>query len=689
MKRFILFVFAILSLGWLSAQNTERVVRVHDNGGVIFQLPTNQMDSIKSEDVNAVFHFGDGSWSRNIHSIDSMTFAYVPASDTTVIIDTTEVDTSNAIRIHWADGSVTVQNPYAASGVSITVNNQQVDVVAASGVSDIVYILSGTGTNAYLNVNTDKKFIMLLNGVSLASQGKPAVNIKDNKKCVVHLANGTVNVFTDDANNNGKSCFYSKGELILQGSGTLQVSSVSVNGFQGKGGVQVLNGNTTISVSAVAAKGIKTDGNVVFNGGTMNITASGTLTIDTLADGTFDKSYSSGIKPDGDFVMNGGNLTITLPASNAGGKCISTSGNTIINGGYLTMSTAGNGACLGGTGQNAVDGYVNSCIKSDSNIYIMGGHIHATSTGVGGRGISSDGHLYIGEENADNDRIYLYVQTSGATTNVVSGGGMPGWNPGGSTSDDDYFKGIAKAIRIEGNIYIYSGHVQAYCSQTSGDPTGEAIESKDSIFIYGGDIEANAYDDAINATTYLEVRGGRIWAYSRGNDGIDCNGNTNIYGGLLLVKGNEVGIDAATDAGGHFTIYGGTLITQGGTMGAWDTPNGNSTQRWISISNANSGNNGLLVKNNQGDTLLVYKNSSFTGSGFLNVTRGYGDVNPGNGSKPPGGSSTIVFSCPQITQGQSYTVYKSATVTGGSNWHGFYSDATATGTGTASTVNAQ
>ena len=696
MKRILILLALILGTTSLMAQSTKRVLRVHNQGNIVFQMATSQIDSIKSHQSMATIYYGDGSWSRSLSNIDSMTFAKVYASDTTVILDTTTVDTSLMIHITWGTDCISVIYPFESEGVSISVIGGKVTVNAAAGISNLVYCLSGTSSNGSFVLNTDKKFILLLNGVNLTCTGNPAIQIKDGKKGVVHLMEGTINTFADNGSNGGKACFYSKGELIVQGGGTMYVTSSCVNGFQGKEGVAFLNGNTTISVSADAAKGIKSDGDIIMQAGALNITASGNIVVDTLADGTFDKSYSSGIKPDGQFIMNGGDVTINIPSSNNGGRCISTSSHCRIHGGYLTMTTAGNGSCLGGTGTNATDGYVNACIKSDSNIYLLGGHISAISTGVGGRGISADGHCFIGKENEPNDHLHLFVKTSGATTNPVGGGGPggPGGWPGGNTSDNDYFKGIAKGIRIEGNIYIYSGHTQVYCAQTSGDPTGEAIESKDSIFIYGGDIEANAYDDAINATNYLEIRGGRIWAYSRGNDGIDCNANTNIYDGLLIIRGNEVGIDAATDAGGRFSIYGGTIITQGGSMGAWDTPNGTSTQRWISIQNANYGNNGILVINNQGDTLLRYKNNTVSGSGFIDYDNTSVSFDEGNGTKPPpggGGSSRngLVFSCPSITRGSSYTVYTSATLSGGDTWHGYNTNGTANGSGNATTVNAQ
>lgn len=694
MKKTIFLLLALLVTGMAAAQNLQRVVRVHSGGNVVFQLPTTQLDSIKSHDRLATFYYGDGYWSRNIHKIDSMTFAMVDATDTTVIIDTTAIDTATMIRISWLSDSVSVENPYADNGVNITRNGMKVTVNAASGISNLVYELSGEAQNASLAINTDKKIVLMLNGVSLTSQGKPAVNIKDSKNAVVHLVKGKHNSFADDDANDGKACFYSKGGLTIQGGGSLSVNSVSVNGLQGKNGVTFLNGDVEVTVSAPGAKGIKTDGDVVIEGGTLAVSATGSLTIDTLADGNFDKSYSSCIKPDGNFIMNGGILTLQTPVSNAGGRCVSTGGHMTVNGGQLNMTTAGNGACLGGTGSNAHDGYVCSCVKSDSNIYLYGGEISAISSGLGGRGICADCNLYVGRLGDDNGLLHVYVQTSGATVNGGgNGGGWPG-GPGGNTGDSDYFKGIAKGIRIEGSIYVNSGHLQSYCSQASGDPTGEAIEAKDSIIVNGGDIEANAYDDAINGANYLEFNGGRVWAYSRGNDGIDCNGNTTINGGLLLVKGKEVGIDSDVEHQNLFMINGGTIITQGGTMGAWDTPNAQSTQRWISISSANSGNDGIVVMDNSGDTLIVYKNSTFSGSGFLPASKGVNTMDQGNGTKPPpggGGSSNgaIIISCPGMTRSAQYDVYKSATISGGNNWHGFYTGASAQGNGSRSTLTAQ
>lgn len=145
MKRLI-FLTLSLALGLFSqAQTEQRVLRVHSGGQVLFQHATTQMDSIKSHERMATFYYGDGSWSRNIHQIDSLTFAMVSNSDTTNYQDTTAVDTATSIRIHWVGNTVEVVNPYESNGVAVTVSGQDVSIEDGASISNLVYELSGTG----------------------------------------------------------------------------------------------------------------------------------------------------------------------------------------------------------------------------------------------------------------------------------------------------------------------------------------------------------------------------------------------------------------------------------------------------------------------------------------------------------------------------------------------------------------
>ena len=693
MKRFLILACVSLFLNFqysALAQMETRVMRAHFAGNVVFQTPTNGIDSIKGNSENYVtVYYSDATWSRHANQIDSLTFAWVANGDTTIIGDSVAVDTTGMINIVWNGTSVTVTNPYANDGITITTDGGHVTVKSTTTtLENVVYNLSGTSNDGWLLFNKlSTPIILRLDGVDLTSHGVAAINIDKNQNAVVHLVAGTYNNFADADSNVDKAVFYGKGSLTVQGLGSLSVTSDYANGLQGKRGVIINGGTTTVTVTADTKKGIKTDMDFVMNGGSLDITASGSVVIDTAdtyATG-YDFSYCTGIKTgdadegtEGNIIVNGGDLTVSCPASNAGGRCLSSDYDVIFNGGNTVLTTAGTGLAVGGTGTNAVDGYACACVSADSNIIINGGHIDARSTGKGGRGLKADGKLIVGSVGADDDLIYLYVQTSGAPVNAVGGGGGP-W--GGSSAE--YFKGLPKCIKIEGNIYFNSGHVGAYCAQTSGDPNGEAIESKDSLFVNGGVIEANAYDDALNAANYLEINSGKLWCYSRGNDAVDCNGNTTIHGGLVIVKGQEVGLDAATDAGGHFFIDGGIIISQGGNMGAWDRPNVTGSQKYLQINN--SGSNGLTVMNADGDVLLMYKSTTPSGNGFI---ENYTDP----GAKPPpgggGGSNGTVFSSPEVVSG-SYQYWTTSTFNGGTSWHGYYIGSTPTTSGNAQSANAQ
>lgn len=689
MKRTMIMIVLLAFVGSLTAfGQQQRVARVHYAGNIIFQTPAHTLDSIKyTNDNYLTFYYSDATWSRQVAMMDSLTFAMTDEGDTTIITDTTVVDTVGMVNIVWNGTTVTVTNPHPSDSINITTNGGHVTVKSnCTTCGNTVYNLSGNSTDGnILFSKLSTPVILRLDGVELTSVGSAAINIDKNQNAVIHLVEGTTNTLADADSNEDKAVFYGKGSLTVQGSGELSIISAYANGLQGKRGVVINQGNTSVTVTGNTKKGIKTDQHFYMNGGNLNVVASGTLEIDTAEtyETGYDFSYCTGIKTGdadegtvGNIVINGGNLSVDCPASNRGGRCLSSDYDIIFNGGYTTLTTAGAGACVGGTGRNAVDGYACTCVSADSNIFINGGRIDARSTGLGGRGIKADGKLVVGSIGADDDLIYVYIQTSGNAVNPVSSGGGP-W---GGSSSDDYFKGLPKCIKIEGNIYFNSGHVGAYCSQTSGDPNGEAIESKDSLFINGGIIEANAFDDALNAANYLEINDGKLWCYSRGNDAIDCNGNTNIHGGLIIVKGNEVGIDAATDAGGRFSIDGGIIITQGGRMGAWDNPNVSGYQRYLQVNN--TGTNGLCIKNSAGDVILMYLNTAPTGSGF---TEDYSD--PG-AKPPPGGSSVIVFSSPDVVSG-TYQYWTTATFSGGSSWHGYYIGSTPTTSGSSQSTNAR
>ena len=478
---------------------------------------------------------------------------------------------------------------------------------------------------------------------------------------------------------------------INGGTYTVTCSGQESKGFSSDDVIHVSGGDVNLTISGKAGKGFKSDVTFAMYDGSITANISG----ETLVSGT-DASNSVAVKSSGAIIIEGGTINATCTSASGGAKGLSSVGNMTISGGNITIKTEGAGATLSGSGTSCTDGYAPCCIKSEGNITILAGIINCSSTGKGGKGIACDGILTIGEMNADNNLIDIDVMTSGAPVNVSGGGpgggGFPG--PGGSSSSD-YWKGLPKGIKSVGNIVINSGHISAYCAQTSGDPTGEGIESKDGIYINGGFIEANAYDDAINCASHIEVNGGYVWAYSRGNDAIDCNGAYSQYnGGVVIAAGKEEAIDANCDGmggtQGHLIINGATIIAYrassggmggGGGMALLDSPTYQNGQKYLAPTF--SAGSKYCIKNSSSNTVLIYQHpSSISGSGFM-TDSGLRDTN--NGSKA---TVNYVFTSPNVTSG-TYTMYTNPTINGTANWHGIYVGATATTSGNGTSLTAQ
>lgn len=505
----------------------------------------------------------------------------------------------------------------------------------------------------------------------------------------ITISGGTINITVSGDQSKGikaKSDMYvTAGDIIIHANGShvLEASGSGYDpsyctGFKVGGNLIVSGANTTITCPDGNAGGraISCDGNISIDCGRLNLTATGTCGSYTNAEGVADAYASTCMKAGGNIYFQGGILSAT-----AGGRAISCDGSFTQYGGSITTSTSAAGFTLVGSGTSCTDGFAPACLKSDSNITFVGGSFTATSTGNGGRGIVADGQLIVGQPGGNDDMLHISVTTSGNPVNASSGGGFPGGGgPGGNSAD--YWKGLPKGVKIDGDIHIYSGHLQSYCSQASGDPNGEAIETKGNMIVDGGVIEANSYDDAINAGTGLTVNDGKIWAYSRGNDAIDNNGSyTYIYGGTIIaLSDREMGVDASTDAGGHFLISGGTIISKG-SMGAWDSPTSGSTQAYVSLPTSTNINNGFAIKYNN-DDIIIFKAPTINGSGFETGTK-----------PPPGGGGSnrgnLVVCSPQFTRGTAYQAYTSVTISGGTQWHGLYSGASYTISGSSTNVTAQ
>ena len=177
-------------------------------------------------------------------------------------------------------------------------------------------------------------------------------------------------------------------------------------------------------------------------------------------------------------------------------------------------------------------------------------------------------------------------------------------------------------------------------------------------------------DDPINAAQNLTINGGTVYSHSDNNDGIDSNGTLFLNGGFVISNGArqpEEGFDCDNN---QFKITGGTHI---GTGGATSNPTQNvCTQPSLKI-NTQSGY-AIQILKSDGTVICTYQCPTLAGGG---------------GGWPGGGGSGLVmlFTDPQLQTGSQYTVKYGGTISGGTNWNGYYTGNVTYSGGQSTTVN--
>lgn len=479
-------------------------------------------------------------------------------------------------------------------GVTVSVNGA--DVVVNSTIKKMRISVSGTTSDGFLKIYSDKKFELDLNGVSITNPDGAALNIQSGKRGYIVLKDGTTNTLTDgtkysDATDDEdmKATLFSEGKLLFSGSGKLRVYANCKAGIRSDDYVLFRPGNN-IYVKATAGNGVKANDAIYIKGGVLNVETSATAA----------KAFSS----DGIVQIDGGRTT-----------AITTGGGELDDDGLDVSGSAG--------------------FKADSTFVMNGGAVYCKSTGAGGKGISTDQTLTI------NDGTVKVITTG---KQYVSG------------SLDTSPKGI----KSDGAMYINGGEIWVRCTGGEGS---EGIESKSTMDVTGGTVMAYCYDDALNSSGAMTFSGGYVFGMGTGNDGIDSNSTLKVTGGVVIACGTTVpegGFDCDENT---FTVTGGTLIGIGGTT---STPTQSVTTQPVAIIGGSSISSGsfFTVADGSGNNILAFKVPvSYTQQGY-----------------------TLLLSSPNMKQGSSYTVSTGATVSGGTDFCGYVTDATVTEGSTLATL---
>lgn len=495
----------------------------------------------------------------------------------------------NTISIDYDGASATVTG--AVDGVTVNVDGADV-IVEAGDTKGMEYVLSGSTTDGCFKVYGEKKFKLTLNGVSITNADGAAINIQNGKRIFVELADGTTNNLTDGSSYNKtdgedmKGTFFSEGQLIFSGSGTLNVTGYGKHGIASDDYIRFRPGNV-INITASAGNGVKTNDGIIINGGVLNVEVSDTAAKGLSTDGYFevnggrttvittgngeydaddnDTSASAGIKADSIFTMNGGELY--LKSTGTGGKGINCDQDIVINDGTIRIVTTGERYYYTSSLHSSAKG-----IKSDYDITINGGDIQVRTTGgEGSEGIEAKGKMYI---NSGIVEVYSYDDCLNSAEDMYLTGGYiycyATNNDGIDSNGNIYIQG-GSIVALGGsspecgidaaegyNIYMTGGTLLS----SGGGAGGAASSSSQASVCFTGNLSANTYISLDEGTTHV-----LDFLVARTYNG----GATYQISSPKLTAGNTVTVSSgATLSGGtewHGLIEGATVSSAGSTLG--------------------------------------------------------------------------------------------------------------------------
>ena len=281
---------------------------------------------------------------------------------------------------------------------TITVADNKTITITEEG----VYVIKGSAKNCTITVNADKsaKVQLVLDSISITNDDFPAIYVVSADKCFVTTTNSdntlaVTGEFKADGETKTDAVIFSKDDLVLNGVGTLNITSAHANGISGKddikitGGtyhlttaedgieandsISICGGKFTINSKKDALHSENDDGGSVgwiyISGGEFDITASSdgiqATTILQIDGGTFNIKSFEGFEAS--YVqINGGEVTISASDDgiNATRKSTAITTPTVeINDGAITITM----------GQGDTDG-----IDANGNIYVNGGKVNVT-----------------------------------------------------------------------------------------------------------------------------------------------------------------------------------------------------------------------------------------------------------------------------------------------------------------------
>ena len=307
-----------------------------------------------------------------------------------------------------SDGAIDTSDLFSTRDLTQTADLSEAETYTLSDGQDIeitsagVYVLTGTASNVTVTVNVadDEKVQLVLDGVDITNGSQPVIFVNNADKVFITTASGTENdlsvsgSFTKMDDTNTDAVIYSKDDLVLNGLGTLNISS-SENGISCKDDLKITGGTLNLNVADAA---LEANDSIAVADGTVNVTASndalhaendddnskgyiyicgGTLTLKAADDGVHATTIVQ---------IDGGTLDITA-AEGVEGTWIQINDGTIniqasddaINAAYKSAKMTPVAEFNGGTTTIVMGSGDTDAVDSNGNLIITGGTLNITA----------------------------------------------------------------------------------------------------------------------------------------------------------------------------------------------------------------------------------------------------------------------------------------------------------------------